>query len=93
MLMTYSSHAPLSTTTTTATACLMPKSLWLMSVTNKRNPLTQFIPSFLFVPMPTHCTIMRFGFHARQIDGVECGIFFNHALLGQTTLYVGRVSV
>ena len=45
------------------------------------------------VPMPTHCTITRFGFHARWIDGVECGLFSNHATLGQTTLRVGRVSV
>ena len=29
----------------------------------------------MFVPMPTHCTIMRFGFHARWIDGVKCGLF------------------
>ena len=39
--------------------------------------------------MPTHCTIMRFGFHARWIDGVKCGLFLNHALLGQTTIHVG----
>ena len=45
------------------------------------------------VPMPTHCTITRFRFHARRIDGVECGLFSNHAPLGQTTLRVGRVSV
>ena len=36
-------------------------------------------------------TITRFGFHARRIDGVKCGIFSNHAQLGQTTLRVGRV--
>ena len=45
------------------------------------------------VPMPTHCTITRFGFHARWIDVVEYGLFSNHAPLGQTTLRVGRVSV
>ena len=45
------------------------------------------------VPMPTHCTIMRFGFYARWIDGVKCDLFSNHAPLGQTTLHVGRVSV
>ena len=28
------------------------------------------------VPMPTHCTIMHFGFRARQINGIECGLFF-----------------
>ena len=39
----------------------------------------------LCVPMPTHCTIMRFGFHARWIDGIKCGLFSNHAQLGQTT--------
>ena len=32
----------------------------------------------VFVPMPTHCTIMRFGFHARWIDGVKCGLLSNH---------------
>ena len=36
---------------------------------------------------------MRFGFHARWIDGVKCGLFSNHAPLGQITLGVGRVSV
>ena len=41
------------------------------------------------VPMPTHCTITCFGFHARWIDGIECGLFSNHAPLGQTTLRVG----
>ena len=41
------------------------------------------------VPMPTHCTITCFGFHAKWIDGVKCGLFFNHAPLGQTTLPVG----
>ena len=30
-----------------------------------------------------------FRFHARWIDGVECGLFSNHAPLGQTTLRVG----
>ena len=45
------------------------------------------------VPMPIHCTITRFGFHARRIDGVKCGLFSNHAPLGQITLRVGRVSV
>ena len=45
------------------------------------------------VPMPTHCTIACFGFRSRWIDGLECGLFLNHAPLGQTTLRVGRVSV
>ena len=45
------------------------------------------------VLMPTHCTITCFGFHARWIDGVQCGLFSNHAPLGQTTLRVGWVSV
>ena len=27
---------------------------------------------------------MRFGFHARWIDGFKCGLFSNHAPLGQT---------
>ena len=35
------------------------------------------------VPMPTHCTITCFGFHARWIDGIKCGLFSNHAPLGQ----------
>ena len=39
--------------------------------------------------MPTHCTITCFGFHARWIDGVNCGLFSNNAPLGQTTLRVG----
>ena len=39
--------------------------------------------------MPTHCTITCFGFHARWIDGVKCGLFSTHAPLGQTTLRVG----
>ena len=34
-------------------------------------------------------TITRFGFHARWIDSVECGLFSNHAPLGQTTLCTG----
>ena len=37
------------------------------------------------VPMPTHCTITSFGFHARRIDGVECDLLSNHAPIGQTT--------
>ena len=41
------------------------------------------------VPMPTHCTITRFGFRARRIHGVKCGLFSNHAPLDQTTLRVG----
>ena len=39
--------------------------------------------------MPTHCTITYFGFHARWIDGVKCGLFSIHAPLGQTTLRMG----
>ena len=38
--------------------------------------------AYAFFPMPTHCTITCFGFHARWIDGVKCGLFFNHAPLG-----------
>ena len=37
----------------------------------------------LFVPMPTHCTITCFGFHARWIDGIKCGLFSNHAPLSR----------
>ena len=53
-------------------------------------------PKFGYVclfPVPTHCTITRFGFHARCIDGVRYGLFSNHGPLGQTTLRVGWVSV
>ena len=41
------------------------------------------------VPMPIHCTITCFGFHARWIDGIKCGLFSNHPPLGQTTLHMG----
>ena len=34
------------------------------------------------VPMPTHYTITCFGFRARQIVGIECGLFSIHAPLG-----------
>ena len=44
------------------------------------------------VPVPTHCTVTRFGFHARRIGGVKRVLFSNHAPLGQTTLRVGSVS-
>ena len=44
---------------------------------------------YVCVPMPIYCTITCFGFHARWIDGVKCGLFSNHAPLGQTTLRVG----
>ena len=40
----------------------------------------------VYVPIPTHCTITRFGFHARRIDGVKCDLFSNHAPHGQNTL-------
>ena len=43
--------------------------------------------------MPTHCTITPIGFSATRIDGVTCGLFSYHTLLGKTTLRVGRVSV
>ena len=33
---------------------------------------------------------MRFGFHARWIDGVKCGLLSNHGPLGQTTLSVEK---
>ena len=38
--------------------------------------------------MPIYCTITRFAFRARRIDCVDCGLFSNHAPLGQTTLRV-----
>ena len=59
----------------------------------KRGGDVQLLIAYVCVLMPTHCTITCFGFHARQIDGIECGLFSNHALLGQTTLRVRRVSV
>ena len=31
------------------------------------------------VPMSTHCTNTYFGFHAKWIDDVKCGLFSNHA--------------
>ena len=43
----------------------------------------------LLFQMPIHCSITRFEIRARRIDGVECGLFLNHAPLGQTTLLVG----
>ena len=40
--------------------------------------------------MPTHCTIMRFGFRARRIDGFESGLFFNHYSITYTqSLHAG----
>ena len=35
-----------------------------------------FLISEVCVPMPAHCTITCFGLHARWIDGVDCGLFF-----------------
>ena len=40
-----------------------------------------FLRLQLCVPMPTHCTITCFGFRARRIDGVQCGLFTNNAPL------------
>ena len=44
--------------------------------------------------MPTHCTITRFRFRARQINGVKCGLFFesrtawaDHITCGNEYLY------
>ena len=62
-------------------------------ITIKLNTLCVCVCVCVCVPMPTHCTITCFGFHARRIDGVECGLFSIHAPFGQTTLRVGRVSV
>ena len=36
------------------------------------------------IPMPTHCTITRFGVRPRWIDGVECCLFSSLAPLRQT---------
>ena len=46
-----------------------------------RDPLNILV--IVYAPMPTHCTITCFGFHARRIDGVKCGLFSNHAPLRQ----------
>ena len=51
------------------------------------------VNSQICVPMATHSTIMRFGFLAGRIDGVEYGLFSNHAPLKQITLRVVRVFV
>ena len=37
----------------------------------------------LSVVMRTHCTITCFGFRARRIAGVKCGLFSNNAPLGR----------
>ena len=37
--------------------------------------------------------LLRTSGSAGQIDGIECGLFSNHAPLGQITLRVGQVSV
>ena len=72
-----------------------------------RNGVSSFVSSHIFrpfrsfgaivqivcVPMPTHCTITRFGFHTRRINGVKCGLFSNYEPLGQATLRVEQVSV
>ena len=69
--------------------------VWQENFTNKMDPLwhSQHVCVCLCVTMPIHCTSTRFGFHARQIDGIECGLFSNHTPLGQTTLRVRRVSI
>ena len=38
-----------------------------------------------------NCTIMCLGFCTRWIDGVECGLFFIHAPLGQTKFCVRQM--
>ena len=76
---------------------LFPNALNLYSSLKARDQVSQLYNTAgnksVCVPMPTHCTITCFGFRAKQIDGVECGLFSIHAPLGQTTLSVGRVSV
>ena len=64
-----------------------------LGLSNIKVLLMYRISQTVCVPMPTHCTITCFGFRARRIDGVECGIFSILAPLGQTILRVGRVSV
>ena len=43
---------------------------------HSRKYVSQCVCVFFF-PMPTHCTITRFGFRAGRIDGIECGLFFS----------------
>ena len=52
-------------------------------------PFEQSTAECVCVPMPTHCTVTCFRFHTWWIDGVKCGLFSNHAPLGQTTLRAG----
>ena len=42
----------------------------------------------VYVPMPIHCTITRFGLHARWTNGVECGLFFRITQLLDRQHYV-----
>ena len=37
--------------------------------------------------------LLCFGFHARWLDGVKCGLFSNHAPLGHEYLYSVREKV
>ena len=71
--------------------CLINTVLSRTEVLESQNAqlLAAFSKMCVCFPKPTHCTIMHFGFCARQIDGFECGLFSNHAPLGQTTLRVG----
>ena len=66
---------------------------WEISVasSNDDNPQKKYVCVCVCVcvPMPTHCTTKRFA----TTNGIESGLFLNHAPLGQTTLQVGRVSV
>ena len=43
--------------------------------------------------MSTNCTITRFGFHARRIDGVKCGLFSNPHCVWDEYLYSVREKV
>ena len=47
----------------------------------------------LYVPMPTHCTITCFGFHAVWIDGIRVVYFQFMHLLGRPCYVRGCVSV
>ena len=62
-------------------------------IKNNIYQILEWLVYYVSVPMTTHCTITRIGFHARRIDVVECGLFSNDAPLGQTTLRVGRLPV
>ena len=60
----------------------LPPSCQLILNVTKPRPFTHLAGNLygsssknVCVPMPTHSTIMYFGFHVMWIDGVKCGLF------------------